>query len=114
MLESAVLLAVTLFFGAFASPMLSVSFVIGIFLIGHWVESLKFFIKTSSNETFKTIAKVITTVMPNLEIFNWRSLFVHKEQIPWSDFWVANVYMAAWVVFFVTVSAFILSRRDLG
>lgn len=114
MLESAVLLAFTVFFGSFASPMLSVSFVIGIFLIGHWVESLKFFVDNSKSKTFKMVGEAITTVMPNLEMFNWRSLFIYQDAIPWGDFGTANIYMLSWVVFLIMFSAIILGRRDLG
>ena len=113
-LEAMVLLAFTLFFGSFASPMLSVSFVIGIFLIGHWVASLKFFIDKSSNDLFRIMGEFMIAVMPNLEVFNWRGLFVYADVAPLKPFLWANVYTAAWMLFLVTLSAAILSRRDLG
>lgn len=113
-LESAVLLALTVFFGTFSSPMLSVSFVIGIFLIGHWVESLKFFIENSKTKSFVLIGRSIVTVMPNLEIFNWRSLFIYQDEVPWENFYTANLYAFCWVLGLIGVSSFILGRRDLG
>jgi len=114
MLESAVLLALTVFFGSFASPMLSVSFSIGFFLIGHWVESLKFFVENSKSQGFKALGQFIIATMPNLEIFNWRSLFIYSDTVPWNEFWTANLYMSCWVVALIIAATFILGRRDLG
>jgi len=45
--EAAVLLSFALFFGSFAKPMMTVVFTVSIFLLGHWVESLHYFISRS-------------------------------------------------------------------
>jgi ABC-type transport system involved in multi-copper enzyme maturation permease subunit len=113
-LEASVLLAITIFFGSFSSPILSVSFVIGIFLIGHWIDSLKFFASRSQSEQFQFMAKVIYAIMPNFEHFNWRSLFIYSESVPWREVGTATVYMLALTTFFISISTIILSRRDLG
>jgi Cu-processing system permease protein len=114
LLEAAILLSLTLFFGTFASPMLSVSFSIGIFLVGHWLESMKYFADKSESQAFKFFTKTVRSVLPNLESFNWRSLFVYGDAIPVSNVMTASVYALSWGVFLVTVSALILRRRDLG
>jgi Cu-processing system permease protein len=113
-LESAVLLAFTIFFGSFASPMLAVSFSIGIFLIGHWVGSLKFFAEKSTDETFKMISQIITGALPNLEKFNWRSLFVYNDPINMDQIMWHSFYAILWVFLLTSISNIIFSRRDLG
>ena len=114
LLEASVLLSATLFFGSFASSMLSSAFVLAIFLTGHWVESLKFFSENSQSASFILMSKVIRNIVPNLENFNWRSLFVYNDLLPLNDLAFGSLYSLAWSVFFITLSALIISRRDLG
>jgi Cu-processing system permease protein len=112
-LEATLLLAIAILFGCFSSPMLSVSFTIGFFLIGHWIESLKFFLSRAESPTFYIVGKGLTATLPNFEFFNWRSLFVYDDPIPWSELGFSSIYMLAWLIFLITISALILGRRDL-
>ncbi|MEK6555725.1 MAG: hypothetical protein AABZ31_10820, partial [Bdellovibrionota bacterium] len=112
-LEAILLLAIAIFFGCFSSPMLSVSFTIGFFLIGHWIESLKFFISRSESPAFYILGKSLTATLPNFEFFNWRALFIYDDPIPWQELGFSSIYMLAWLIFLITVSALILGRRDL-
>lgn len=114
LIEASVLLSLTIFFGSFASPMLAVSFSIGLFLIGHWLDSLKYFSEKSESYVFKGFAKVVKNVLPNLELFNWRALFVYGDPIPVHEVIYSSGYGFAWCILLVTLSALILQRRDLG
>lgn len=114
LLEAAILLSFTIFFGSFSSPMLAVSFSIGVFLIGHWLNSLKYFADKSSSVVFKNFATVVQSCLPNLEFFNWRSLYVYNDAIPVHDVLYSSGYSFAWCTLLITISAIILQRRDLG
>lgn len=114
LLEAVVLLGFTIFFGCFASPMLSVSFSVGIFLIGHWLNSLQFFASKSDSAIFKAFAKIVQVVLPNLEVFNWRTLFVYNDPIPYRDMGMYSIYALAWGVFLALAASMILRGRDLG
>lgn len=114
LIESSILLALTIFFGSFASPMLAVSFSIGMFLIGHWIDSLKYFAEKSASPVFKNFAKVVQNIFPNLELFNWRSLFVYGDATPMHAVIYSTGYGFAWCTFLIALSALILQRRDLG
>lgn len=113
-LEAMLILSVTLFFGTFASPILSVAFSMGVFLIGHWLDSLKYFTDKSSSATFQLIGRVLGRVIPNLEYFNWRALFIYNTALPSGEISVATVYALAWTALLVALAATILSRRDFG
>lgn len=114
LLEACVLLSVAIFFGSFASPMFSVSFTVALFLIGHWVESLKFFTFKSQEESFRMLGRSLTLVLPNFEFFNWRSLFIYSDPIPWKDMGSGMVYMGAYFIIFIVSASLILGKRDLG
>jgi Cu-processing system permease protein len=114
LLEAAILLSLTIFFGCFSSPMLAVSFSIGIFLIGHWLESLQFFADKSDSALFVWSYKAMRMCIPNLELFNWRSLFVYDDPIPVLQLITSTIYGVAWFTFITTAAAFLIRRRDLG
>jgi Cu-processing system permease protein len=44
LMEALFLISLALFFGTFARPMMTVVFAVSFFLIGHWVDSLDFFV----------------------------------------------------------------------
>jgi ABC-type transport system involved in multi-copper enzyme maturation permease subunit len=114
LLEAMLLLSLTLFFGSFASPMLSVSFSVGLFLIGHWLDSLKFFTEKSNSPAFKVFGQFISQVVPNLEYFNWRSLLVYNETLAGSKILLASAYSLGWSSLLIALAATILRKRDLG
>lgn len=113
-IEAWILLSLTIFFGTFSSSILSVSFSIGVFLIGHWIDSLMYFAQKSGSSGYLFFAKIVKTVVPNLELFNWRSLFVYGDPVPYLTISQASFYGLAWIVLLTTFSSLILRSRDLG
>jgi Cu-processing system permease protein len=112
LLEAIVLLATTLFFGMVSKPMLAASFALGVFLIGHWIDSLNFFAKKSESQAFMLVERFFSYAIPNLERFNWRSL-VHENVIVSSrELSLASLYALIWIVILVTASSLIFRRRD--
>jgi Cu-processing system permease protein len=111
-LESMILLAITLFFGVFTSSLMAVSFTLGMFLIGHWIGDLKFFAEKSESTLFKTFSEIVRYVVPNLERFNWRAHVTYGETIPGSAILEASIYGISWAAFFLILGMIIFRRRD--
>ena len=111
-LEALVLLGITICFSTFTRPVLVVVFSIGIFLIGHWLDDLLFFAEKSDSYMFVAASEVITRLFPNLEFYNWRSLFIYQDPVPFRDMSLASVHALAWFGLSVFVAAFIFRRRD--
>lgn len=112
LLEALVLLSFTLFFGSFSRPIMTVMFSVSILLLGHWVDSLPYFIAKSSNESFKLIGKLITKLIPNLEMFNWRAAPIYGDSVPLADILRATAYSSGWVMLLFILTSFIFRRRD--
>lgn len=110
--EAAVLLALAMFFGSFAKPMMTVVFTVAVFLIGHWVDSLQFFINKSDSSAFKVVGTVVSYVVPNLEKFNWRSAPVYGVSIPAQEVLAASGAMVGWVLVLISATVLIFRRRD--
>jgi Cu-processing system permease protein len=111
-IESLILLSLALFFGSFAGPVMTVIFTGSMFLLGHWVSSLPFFVEKSQSAEFKSMARVISTVVPNLETLNWRSAPVYGTEIKLAVLSQATLYALAWIFFLLSATALIFRRRD--
>jgi ABC-type transport system involved in multi-copper enzyme maturation permease subunit len=112
LLESTILIAVTMLLGAIVRPSLTVACTIGIFLIGHWVNNLLFFSSKSENEGFRLFGKVISYVVPNLEKFNWRGLVTYHSEIPWESVGSATLNAAGWLLVIMSVTHTLFRRKD--
>lgn len=110
--EAAVLLSTALFFGSFARPMMTVIFTVSIFLLGHWVDSLQFFVNKSDSSSFKAVGTVISYIVPNLEKFNWRAAPVYGANIPMPEVFSASGAMIGWVMVLISATVLIFRRRD--
>ena len=111
-LEAMVLMALALFFGSFSRPMMTVVFAVSLFMIGHWVKSLEFFVKKSDSSSFKILGTTIGNVIPNLEKFNWRSAPIYAVQIPTSEIWLTTAYAVGWTLVLMALTVLIFRRRD--
>jgi Cu-processing system permease protein len=111
-LEALILISLALFFGSFARPIMTVIFTTSFFLIGHWLNSLKFFADKSTSESFKLIGKAIVAALPNLEALNWRSAPIYNAAVPPLEIARSTGYAVAWIVFLLTLTSLIFRRRD--
>lgn len=112
LLEALVLVSVTMAFGIYSKPILSVSFVMGIFIIGHWIESLNYFASGSDSVLFKSVGSVISFVMPNLEMWNWKSQAVNRQLVSSSEFLSANLNALSWSGLFICIAVVLFKRKD--
>ncbi len=112
-LEALLLLGVAMFFSSFARPVTVISCSIGLFLIGHWINNLNYFADQSSSQSFKSTAEFISTVLPNLERFNWRGAVLEPNFI--SEGMVsASLYSFSWFITCILLTAIIIRRKDFG
>lgn len=111
-LEALILIALSLFFGSFARPVMTVVFSLSFFFIGHWISSLDFFIKKSDSEAFKIFAGCIGKIIPHLERFNWRSAPIYGTDVPIAEVMRNSFYAFAWVFFLLALTTMIFRRRD--
>lgn len=111
-LEAMVILGWSVFFSSFTRPVMIASFTFGIFLIGHFLDSLDFFAKKSGSEGFVLFSKVVNLFMPHLERFNWRSLYVYSQEMSPVAIGTAIVYSVFWLVLMISATGLVLRRKD--
>jgi Cu-processing system permease protein len=111
-LEAVILTATALFFGSFSRPIMTVVFTVSLFLIGHWVDSLGYFIKKTQSDAFRVVMEIVSEIVPNLEKFNWRSAPIYGQTISAQEIGVASLYCVGWVLFLMTCTTIFFRRRD--
>lgn len=114
LLEAVVLLGLALFFSIFASPMMVVAFTLGLFLIGHWLDSLTYFTRKDPNGAMGFLGEWIPRIVPNLEYFNFRSFVVYADPISWGDMVWPTIHSLGWFAGLLIAAAFIFGRRDFA
>lgn len=114
MLEAMTLLGITLFFSIFATPAMVVAFSSGIFLIGHWLDSLSYFVKKGQSDIIKDVVAVFVKFFPNFEHFNWRQAVIYEDVIPMDVITAATGYGIIWFALLIFAAGFILRHRDFA
>lgn len=110
--EAAILLSLAIFFGSFSRPMMTVIFTVSVFLLGHWVDSLSYFVAKSDSPLFQIVGTGVSYVVPNLERFNWRSAPVYATEVPLMEVLNATLSMVGWVLVLISATMLIFRRRD--
>ena len=111
-LESLVILSLSLFFGSFMRPSMTVIATISLFFVGHWLESLNFFAQKSSHTLILAVNKVCQLFIPNLERFNWREFALETMTRSIGEVFSSTFYSLFWVVFLVSGACLIFQRRE--
>lgn len=112
-LESCFLVALVLFLGQLLKPTVTIFCGVSLFLIGHWFETLHFFIKKNPEGGLALLYSVLSFVFPNLEKWNWKSSVIYGEFVPYSHLAISFVEAGFWCIFYLSLSAFLFQRRDL-
>ena len=109
--ESILLLAFVLFFFNFITAFLVPFYCLGIFMIGHWLDSLLYLTKKGTG-VFVGVFPYIISLFPNLEYGNWKAAVVYGDVISWGDFSMAVLYFLLWIGCILSLSLFLFERKD--
>jgi Cu-processing system permease protein len=114
LLESLILISLTLLFGVITRPIMTVIFSSSVFLIGHWISSLGELmkLKRNSDPSFQTTAEILMKIVPDLEKFNWRSAPIYGDAIPIETITTASMYAMGWTLVILALTSFAFRRRD--
>ncbi len=111
-LEAMVMLGLTMLFTTMTSPMLSILYALGFYVLGHGSEIIKQF-----GEKADPVAKAVSTMiyygLPNLETFNLKNQVVYGETFALGQWLWAIAYGACLIVVLLTLANLIFARKEL-
>ena len=108
------MISTTVMFGAFCRPNLSVTFTIGLFLVGKSIDGLKFFADKSDGAFNYYLFEALNYVVPNFTRFDWKNYAGTDLFISGTDFAWSLLYFAGWFVMLQVITAFIFRRREFA
>lgn len=112
LLESSIILGFAIFFSTFSTPFMVVAFSTGIWLIGHWMQSLAYFASAKGQGDLSLFSQVLHYILPDLERFNWRLEAVYADPIRWEQIAAACGYFVGWFGVVMTLSLLVFRRKD--
>lgn len=110
-LESLLILAFVLFFSSYSNSFLVLCLSFSIFVIGHFVDSLSYFIK-DIKVSLLALVKILILFFPNLEKVNWKSAVVYGDTLSGSEVLKSCFYIFFWLLFILSLSLLILENKD--
>lgn len=113
-LEVSLLLSFVCFLAQWAR--LTSLWVIGfsVYIIGHGMDSMPYFIQKSKNPIFKNFLEGVQAVFFNLESLNWRPFLVYPNDFTKISVLNSSGYVFLWTLFFLFMSYQCFRRKNLG
>jgi ABC-type transport system involved in multi-copper enzyme maturation permease subunit len=111
-LELLIIVALSLFFSSFTTPILSFIFTVSIYLIGQIIWTYNEFKDLVTVPLWRTLTQVLYYLLPNLHKFNIKNEVVLGMAInPWSILY-AVLYALAYVLALLAITILVFRRRE--
>lgn len=111
--ENLILLAFVLFLSQWVRSIVATLGGIGLFLVGNWLEELRFLSQKSKDEGLEAISQVFQYIFPNFYLLNFRSERFLELGQPDLNVSLLVLHFGLWLCFFLLIATRSFSRRDL-
>jgi hypothetical protein len=112
-LELLFIIAAATFFSTFASPMMSVVFTLGLWLIGHFVDSLRTLGHMSQNPAFTRLTDVAYLLLPDLgSLTKVRAILMYGQQAPRELVSYIICYVLGYIVLLLLLASLVTEQRE--
>ena len=109
---NAVLAALAVLFSSLSTPVLSITYTLGLYATGYWTNDLRAF-SDQMPGALGFVVKGASYVIPNLELFNLRSQVSHVESAGLVHLALGLGYAAAYAAAVLSLSVLAFERREL-
>ncbi|MEO5987808.1 MAG: ABC transporter permease subunit [Candidatus Eisenbacteria bacterium] len=110
-LELSVVTSLAVMFSALSTPVLSSLYTLGFFLAGQWSDDLRLFAAKAPG-TLRVMLEVVANLLPNLSLFNMRTLASGGEPTSMLHLGVATAYAALYCGCVLALGAAAFESRD--
>jgi ABC-type transport system involved in multi-copper enzyme maturation permease subunit len=110
-LELAVINSLAVMFSALSTPLLSALYTLGFFLGGQWCDDLRQ-LASRCPGGLKTLLEGAANLMPNLPLFNMRTLAASGELTTWTHLGLASAYAALYCACVLSLASAAFESRD--
>ena len=110
-LELAVVTALAVMFSAFSTPVLSALYTLGFYVVGQWSYDLRVF-AAKFPEALRTVLTTTANVVPNLPLFNIRTLAAEGRPTSELHLALATVYALVYVAGALSLASAAFESKD--
>jgi ABC-type transport system involved in multi-copper enzyme maturation permease subunit len=110
-LELTVVTAIAVLFSALSTPVLSSLYTLALFLAGQWADDLRRLAQNAPG-SLRTLLEIIANLLPNLSLFNMRSLAAAGETTTALHLGVAGGYALLYCACVLALAAAAFESRD--
>jgi ABC-type transport system involved in multi-copper enzyme maturation permease subunit len=111
-LEWLLIAAIAIVFSSFSTPLLSTMMTLACFFAGHLSESLLMLRRNIASEFGHAFLSILFYVIPNLELFNIRSILVHNLPLTNAYIGEATLYWIFYISALLLLSVQIFRKKD--
>jgi ABC-type transport system involved in multi-copper enzyme maturation permease subunit len=114
-LELLLVIAIAIFFSTFATPVMSVLFTLGMWLIAHLGGSLREFGRLSNNHPLQTLTNAIYWTLPDLaNLTRARNLLMYGNQGNHEVITLITCYIISYVLILLIMASIITEHREFS
>ena len=111
-LEWLLIAAIAILFSSFSTPLLSTMMTLACFFAGHLSESLLMLRQNVGSEMGNAFLSILFYALPNLELFNIRSILVHNLPLANAYIGETTIYWVFYISALLLLSIQIFHKRD--
>lgn len=112
-LKALVIMSCVFLTSLFLRPVLSALIGITVYIAGHSMEDIRFFVKRGTGEVPQSF-EVISNLIPRFDTFNWKSFYFVEKGVPEGQTSLMLAHFTAWILFFLIVSLISWRKKDIG
>lgn len=112
-IEMTVILSFIFFITQWVRPVVGLLAGLSLFLVGNWLEEMKFFAERAKDEGLRLTAEIVRWAFPNLYLLNLRSESYLLQNTSTVDLPTILVHFGFWTAAFLILAGVSFSRRDL-
>jgi len=111
-LEMLFLNSFVIFFSTFASPILATFLSIGVFILGHTVDSLLWIVEKTESIFVERFCTALYYVLPNFELLNFKNQVVYGISISLKHGLFVFGYAVFYIIFILFVSSRVFQKKE--
>lgn len=112
--KTVVLMSISFFMGLFLRPVLASLVGICIYLLGHAIESIEFFLKATSGAPAPAWFEIFEKLVPRFDHYNWKSFYFLEQGISSQNFALMLLHYSSWVALILILSLIVWRKKDIG
>jgi len=111
-LELSLVVAIALFFSTFASPLLSATFTVGLFVAGHFTVDLQQLDAVVASPALGVLGGGLYHLLPDFAVFDVNAAVVHGVAVPGARVALTAAYAVLYTISLLMLSILVFARRD--